>query len=227
MARPWERKFLGFSFTNDRSRTAHRPEGPRTVQGAGPGTDEADSGCQFAAVDRGTAPVPDRLARLLRLLPDAVVLHNLDAWIRRRLRCILAAVEEGREPLCGTAPTGCVPVPRGGSLPAGVMGLADGRHAGRAAGLAQRATSTRSASPTREASATLNPIEPPWYGPVCPVVWEGRSREAPPYPDVCRACSTAWGCKSPTQPDGGEVRAKRKGVAARRGLKEAWSETAT
>src|SRR3954466_3072248 len=44
---------------------------------------------------------------------------------------------------------------------------------------------------------------------------------------VCRACSTAWGCKSPAQPDGGEVRAKRKGVAARRGLKEAWSETAT
>jgi hypothetical protein len=44
---------------------------------------------------------------------------------------------------------------------------------------------------------------------------------------VCRACSTAWGCKSPAQPDGGEVRAKRKGVAARRGLKEAWSEAAT
>src|ERR687893_5244 len=44
---------------------------------------------------------------------------------------------------------------------------------------------------------------------------------------VCRACSIAWGCKSPAQPDGGEVRAKRKGVAARRGLKEAWSETAT
>jgi hypothetical protein len=44
---------------------------------------------------------------------------------------------------------------------------------------------------------------------------------------VCRACSTAWGCKSPTQPDGGEVLAKRKGVAARRRLKEAWSKTAT
>ena len=29
----------------------------------------------------------------------------------------------------------------------------------------------------------INPIEPPWYGPVCPVVWEGRRREAPPYPD--------------------------------------------
>jgi hypothetical protein len=31
----------------------------------------------------------------------------------------------------------------------------------------------------------LNPIEPPWYGPVCPVVWEGRRREASPYPDLC------------------------------------------
>ncbi len=30
----------------------------------------------------------------------------------------------------------------------------------------------------------LNPVEPPWYGPVCPVVWEGRHREVPPYPDL-------------------------------------------
>ena len=30
----------------------------------------------------------------------------------------------------------------------------------------------------------LNPVEPPWYGPVCPVVWEGRRREASPYPDL-------------------------------------------
>jgi hypothetical protein len=29
----------------------------------------------------------------------------------------------------------------------------------------------------------LNPVEPPWYGPVCPVVWEGWCREASPYPD--------------------------------------------
>jgi lantibiotic modifying enzyme len=30
---------------------------------------------------------------------------------------------------------------------------------------------------------TFNHTEPPWYGPVCLVVWEGGSREAPPYPD--------------------------------------------
>jgi hypothetical protein len=29
----------------------------------------------------------------------------------------------------------------------------------------------------------LNSVEPPWYGPVCPVVWEGWRRETSPYPD--------------------------------------------
>src|SRR5829696_10517662 len=41
---------------------------------------------------------------------------------------------------------------------------------------------------------------------------------------VCRACSTAWRWKSSTQSDGGEGLAKRKGVAARRGLREACPE---
>ena len=29
----------------------------------------------------------------------------------------------------------------------------------------------------------LNLVEPPWYGPVCPVVGEGWHREVSPYPD--------------------------------------------
>ncbi len=37
----------------------------------------------------------------------------------------------------------------------------------------------------------LNPIEPPWYGPVCPVVGEGRRREASPYPDQSRATAVS------------------------------------
>ncbi len=32
---------------------------------------------------------------------------------------------------------------------------------------------------------SFNRSEPPWYGPVCLVVWEGWCREAPLYPD-CR-----------------------------------------
>lgn len=42
---------------------------------------------------------------------------------------------------------------------------------------------------------------------------------------VCRACSAVRGCKSLIQPDGGEGLAKRKGVIARWGLKEAWSKS--
>jgi hypothetical protein len=34
----------------------------------------------------------------------------------------------------------------------------------------------------------FNPVEPPWYGPVCPVVWEGRHREVSPYPDQWQLC---------------------------------------
>ena len=30
---------------------------------------------------------------------------------------------------------------------------------------------------------TAQLAEPPWYGPVCPVVWEGWHREVSPYPD--------------------------------------------
>jgi hypothetical protein len=43
--------------------------------------------------------------------------------------------------------------------------------------------STASVFPASMFLLKLNPIELPWYGPVCPVVWEGRRREASPYPD--------------------------------------------
>jgi len=44
---------------------------------------------------------------------------------------------------------------------------------------------------------------------------------------VCRTCPTAWGCKSPSQPGGGEELEKRKGVVVRGGLKEAWIKGAS
>src|SRR3954454_4473376 len=63
-----------------------------------------------------------------------------------------------------------------------------------------------------------DPLVPPPHG--------ARARKSPSrgLSFACRACSTARRCKSSTQPDGGEGLAKRKGVAARRGLKEAWND---
>ena len=41
------------------------------------------------------------------------------------------------------------------------------------------------------ALVTAQPAEPPWYGPVCPVVWEGRHRECSPIPISVHKAS-AW-----------------------------------
>jgi hypothetical protein len=38
----------------------------------------------------------------------------------------------------------------------------------------------------------LNPVEPPWYGPVCPVVGEGWHREVSPYPDQHGKGAIKW-----------------------------------
>ena len=40
------------------------------------------------------------------------------------------------------------------------------------------------------------------YGPVCPVVWEGRRRETPPYPDLlyCLVCLTQSAAQTKSQP---------------------------
>ena len=53
--------------------------------------------------------------------------------------------------------------------------------------------STRSASPDSTPLLRLNPDEPPWYGPVCPVVWEGWHREVPLYPDQSAYGQSAYG----------------------------------
>src|SRR3954462_8301147 len=72
--------------------------------------------------------------------------------------------------------------------------MTEGR--GEASDAAQEGTESLPAKRDTQSPATgeshrrpPNPIEPPWYGPVCPVVWEGRSREAPPYPDEPRAAA--------------------------------------
>jgi hypothetical protein len=44
-------------------------------------------------------------------------------------------------------------------------------------------TSTHSVFLDSTSPPKLNPVEPPWYGPVCPVVGEGWHREVSPHPN--------------------------------------------
>ena len=65
VARPWERKFLGFSFTADRA------ESGDPVQSESPGSDATDAGRERGEDGRGVGPSPSRLEWLFRSLPDA------------------------------------------------------------------------------------------------------------------------------------------------------------
>ena len=87
VARPWERKFLGFSFTSaGDTKTADCAESGGPVQGAGTGTDEPDEG---VSIER----MAEELARYLRgwigyfgKCETPSVLAGLEKWLRRRLR---------------------------------------------------------------------------------------------------------------------------------------------
>src|SRR4029077_6943483 len=46
-------------------------------------------------------------------------------------------------------------------------------------------------------------LEPPRYGPVCQVVWEGRSREAPPYPVLWPSTALPVGSRFHPETQGG------------------------
>ncbi|WP_412177323.1 group II intron maturase-specific domain-containing protein [Mesorhizobium sp. ZC-5] len=111
------------------------------------------------------------------------VLTHLEAWIRRRSTHVsLAAVGERAQPLQGTTSSWRTkvrlrlpPVHRRDS-----GACQDTRRSNK---LCATITSSLTVSLDFMSLPKLNPIEPPWYGPVCPVVWDGRRREASPYPD--------------------------------------------
>ena len=91
VARPWERKFLGYSFTAQREsrlRIALAERAPADCS-------EFGSCCAQGAADR-CAHAIETLNPLLRgwinyfqLTQSKGVLEELDGWVRRRLRCLL------------------------------------------------------------------------------------------------------------------------------------------
>jgi RNA-directed DNA polymerase len=104
VARPEERKFLGFSISNDGSE--RRTKSPRQIQGADPGHDPPDTRDQPTAADRRPHAIPDRMARLLRLLPDPACAHPPGSVDSPKITLVsLAAVAERAQPLQRTAPS--------------------------------------------------------------------------------------------------------------------------
>src|SRR5262249_39729308 len=122
-----------------RADPADRREGPGQVQGANPGADASDARRQRDAVDRAVGAIPDRLARLFPLLPDADRAAESGRLDPSPIAHVyLATMEERPHPVRATAPAGSVPLSRGRCCRVGAWVLAHGSPCGSPAGSVQR-----------------------------------------------------------------------------------------
>jgi RNA-directed DNA polymerase len=184
VARPQERKFLGFSFTAgpDIKRTIAPKSLERFKQRIRDITRRA-KGVSITATMEELAPYMRGWRNYFGFCETPEVLVALTRWVRlrlraalwrqwktpRRRRAALIANGESRHGLPGTRPAA-----------AAVLGISPAVEPS-LPGSPMR-TSNRSVCPpcSKRVSATSRTAV---YGPVRTVVWEGRGRETPPYPD--------------------------------------------
>ena len=164
VARPEERKFLGFSIANDGSERRIAPKALATVQDADPGHDPPDPGDQSVAGDRRAHAIPDRMARLLRLLPDPAGTHETGSvdppktthrifggsggtgtTASRNSAAVACQSSEQRSPPVRRRVSGACQDTRRSNRPCATI------------------TSTHSVFPNSMFPPKFNPVEPPWY----------------------------------------------------------------
>ena len=98
----------------------------------------------------------------------------------------LAAMANQAKPLRGVTPSRRSKVCRSGRSWFTNRALAHVRTSGGPTSPTQRQFRVARSSPNLCARPSLTRSNRRWYGPVCPVVWEGWRREASPYPDLGR-----------------------------------------
>jgi len=90
VARPWERKFLGFSFTAQReSRLRIAPASVQRLRQKVRDLMRAGRGRSLARTIEDLNPLLRGWINYFRLTETKGVLEELDSWMRRRLRCLL------------------------------------------------------------------------------------------------------------------------------------------
>jgi hypothetical protein len=115
VAQPEERKFLGFSISNDGGERRIAPKALDTFKVRVRKQDLPDTRAQSVADHRGADTIPHRVARLLRVLPDSSGAHEPGGVDPPEIALIsLAAVGERAQSLQRTAPPWRVGVPSSG-----------------------------------------------------------------------------------------------------------------
>ncbi len=143
--------------------------------------DAAASGHQAGTDDPRAGHIPAGMGRLLRLQPVArvAILRRLDSAAPALRR--VGPMEDAWQAISGAQATRRVRASgqRGRLQPE--RPVATELHECPAPRLHQRSLQTSGSA--SHGLVNAQSAEPPWYGPVCPVVWEGWHREMPPYPD--------------------------------------------
>jgi Reverse transcriptase (RNA-dependent DNA polymerase)/Group II intron, maturase-specific domain len=156
-------------------------------------------------------------------------LRDLDDWLRRKLRCVRLKQCKRAKAIAEFLMKCGVPARRAWPLAAAGKGWwrrsgSPPANEGHDAAVVCEATRQPPRPSHRAASCWKPPRTMSTLGGV-----RGGDREESPY-SICVTSMidslTAWRWESSTQPDDGEGLAKRKGAAARRRLKEAWSKDA-
>ena len=89
MAQPWERKFLGFSISNDGSERRIAPKALERFKTRVRELTRRTRGVSLSKLIEKLAPYLNGWRGYFRFCQTPRVLSNLDAWIRRRLRMYL------------------------------------------------------------------------------------------------------------------------------------------
>ena len=184
VARPEERKFLGFSISNDGSERRIAPKALDKFKGRIRDMTRRTRGFGLQQLIKEAEAIHRGMARLLRLLPNSASPHEPRSVDPSKIaRVSLAAMANQAKPLRGVAPSRHSKVPGGGRSWFTNRALAHVRTPGGPTSRTQQLFQVARTSPNLCARPSLTRSNRRGTGPVCPVVWEGWRREASPYPD--------------------------------------------
>ena len=185
VAKPRVRKFLGFSFTaGNEPRRRIAPQALARFKAKVRELTRRTCGRSLAQIVKALSVYLIGWRGYFGFCETPSVLRALDQWLRRRLRAIAwKQWKRGHDSLRRAATLRRRPGPGGANRRQPTWPLA-AREQPRAHHCSANRLLRLTRLGLRRGAADRIIRRTAGYGPVCPVVWEGRSCEAPPYPDL-------------------------------------------
>ena len=187
VARPEERKFLGFSISNDGSERRIAPKALDKFKGRIRDMTRRTRGFSLQQLIKELKPYIVGWRGYFGFCQTPRSPHKSRSVDPSKIAYVsLAAMANQAKPLRGVTPSWRSKVPGGGRRWFTNRALAHVRTSGGPASPTQRLFRVARSSPNLCARQSLTRSNRRGTGPVCPVVWEGWRREASPYPDLGR-----------------------------------------